>query len=97
MAGSNQWTLISVSYNSGEALRRFWLDAALPHSVRWIVVDNASTDDSVSVARAAGAEVIQLSENIGFGAANNLGFEQADSPYVGFVNPDVRVDFDSLP
>lgn len=96
MTAITQWTLISVTYNSSEALRRFWADSPLPASVRWIVVDNASTDDSITVARAAGAEVIALPHNIGFGAANNHGFQHVVSPYVGFVNPDVRVDFASL-
>ena len=42
---------------------------------RVIVVDNGSTDDSVQVARRAGAEVIELGVNAGFAAAVNRGIE----------------------
>jgi GT2 family glycosyltransferase len=86
------WHLVTVAYNSAEALKRYWSDAELPPGIRWTVVDNASTDGSASIARRLGATVIELSENVGFGAANNIGAESAESQYVGFVNPDVRVD-----
>jgi GT2 family glycosyltransferase len=42
---------------------------------RVIVVDNGSTDDSATVARRAGAEVIALGVNAGFAAAVNRGIE----------------------
>jgi GT2 family glycosyltransferase len=90
------WTLVTVTYNSAEQLRRHW-QSRVPASVRWIVVDNASTDDSREVAAALGAEVIALPSNVGFGAANNVGYAQSDTEFVGFVNPDVSGDWDSLP
>lgn len=89
------WTLITVTYNSGEQLRRHW-HAGVPASVRWIVVDNASTDDSREVAAALGAEVIALAANVGFGAANNVGYASAQTEFVAFVNPDVTADWGSL-
>jgi GT2 family glycosyltransferase len=64
--------------------------------VRWIVVDNGSNDDTVEVARLLGAEVLELRENRGFSAANNIGLRLATSDFVCFVNPDVTIDVDSL-
>ncbi len=69
----------------------------MPKSIRWIVVDNASVDDSREVAKSLGAHVVSLDHNIGFGAANNVGFKLAESPYIAFVNPDVTIPWDSLP
>lgn len=89
------WSLVTVSYNSGEKLQKYW-QSDRPAHVEWIVVDNGSTDDSVFQAKKLGARVIALERNVGFGAANNIGFALAKSSFIGFVNPDVKVDFSSL-
>lgn len=89
------WTLITVTYNSSKALRKYW-SGELPLGVEWIVVDNGSTDSSVEVARALGAIVIESGRNLGFSAANNKGLKRARGNYVAFVNPDVRVEFADL-
>jgi N-acetylglucosaminyl-diphospho-decaprenol L-rhamnosyltransferase len=52
-----------------------------------IVVDNASSDDTAGVARAAGARLIELPRNLG-AAARNVGAEAAATPYVAFADDD---------
>lgn len=89
------WSLITVTYNSAAPLREYW-STGRPAHVEWIVVDNGSTDDSVQVASALGADVISLDQNIGFSAANNRGLRSASGDYIAFVNPDVRVDYADL-
>lgn len=91
-------SLITVTYNSARALEEFWgRGASIPPGVEWIVVDNGSTDGSPEIAERAGAtRVIRLSDNRGFGAANNQGLTVARGGFIGFVNPDIRVDFDDL-
>lgn len=89
------WTVITVTYNSGDDLRRFWAPPA--GAFRWIVVDNASQDDSVSVATGLGAEVLVLERNRGFAVANNRALREVDSELVAFANPDVTLDPASLP
>lgn len=91
-----RWSLITVTYNSADTIRRFWTTAP-PADVEWIVVDNASTDDSAAVAESRGARVVRLSDNRGFSAANNAGLKIAQGRYIAFVNPDVRVSWDGLP
>lgn len=81
-------TAIIVSWNSAPDLPR--CIASLPPDAA-VVVDNASADDSVSVARDLGAEVIELPTNIGFAAAVNEGLSRATTPYVLLLNPDVTV------
>lgn len=90
------WTLITVTYNSAQTLTRFWSNFAPTPNLTWIVVDNNSSDDSVQIARSLGAQVIESPKNLGFGGANNLGFQKAESDYIAFVNPDVSVDYSSL-
>jgi GT2 family glycosyltransferase len=55
-----------------------------------IVLDNASSDDSVDYLRVRHPEVklIALERNLGFAAANNLGVRQALGDWVVLLNPD---------
>jgi N-acetylglucosaminyl-diphospho-decaprenol L-rhamnosyltransferase len=87
---TSSWTLVTVTYNSAEALRRFGADS-LPDGIEWVVVDNASEDDSARVAEDQGASVVRLAKNVGFSAANNVGLARAAGDYIAFVNPDVAV------
>jgi len=90
------WSFITVAYNSAEVMRHHWAQAR-PSNVEWIVVDNSSTDDSVAVAGSLGADrVIELPTNVGFSAANNVGFRASSGQFVVFANPDVRADYASL-
>lgn len=58
------------------------------------VIDNNSTDDSVSAARSSGlnCELICLNRNIGYGAANNIAIRESDARYHLVTNPDVKFD-----
>ncbi|MCZ7420623.1 MULTISPECIES: glycosyltransferase family 2 protein [unclassified Micromonospora] len=88
-----RWSVVTVTYNSAETLRRCWHSESRPYE--WIVVDNCSTDDSVQVAEKLGARVIQLAENVGFAKANNIGLREAGE-YVLFANPDLELRPDGL-
>ena len=93
---SIRWTLITVTYNSSQELKDYW-SGDRPDDVEWIVVDNASTDGTESVARELGAVVIPMGRNAGFSAANNRALADANGLFIGFVNPDVKVSYDGLP
>jgi len=87
--------LITVAHNSAADLERHW-SGARELGVEWIVVDNASTDDSASVAERLGATVIRLDRNSGFSAANNIAAEATDADCLIFVNPDVSCDAEGV-
>jgi GT2 family glycosyltransferase/glycosyltransferase involved in cell wall biosynthesis len=64
-------------------------------SDRWaetevIVVDNASTDDSIALVRAEfpHVQLISLPHNAGFSAGNNEGIRASKSRYILLLNPD---------
>lgn len=89
-------TVVVVAYNSaaviGECLR------SLSRAARVIVVDNASTDDTREAARAAlpSVEIIENPLNMGYGTANNIGFERSRTPYTLLLNPDAVVEDGTL-
>lgn len=81
-------TVVLVTYNSGAVIGRCMegLHAA-PHV---IVVDNASSDDTLIQVRAARPDVRVIANrtNIGLGAAVNQGFDLAATDYGLLLNPD---------
>ncbi|HEU0051045.1 MAG TPA: glycosyltransferase family 2 protein, partial [Patescibacteria group bacterium] len=54
-----------------------------------IVVDDGSTDETMNVAKKAGAQVIQLKKNGGKGSAMRAGVEAAHAPIIFFCDADV--------
>jgi N-acetylglucosaminyl-diphospho-decaprenol L-rhamnosyltransferase len=61
-----------------------------------VVVDTASRDDGPALARDAGAEVLALGANPGFGAASNAGVARARHPVTVLLNPDCELLDDGL-
>ena len=57
-----------------------------------IVVDNGSTDDSITVAKNAAASVIELNQNTGFSHAVNCGIRAATAEWIAVMNNDVSPD-----
>ncbi len=94
-------SIIIVSFNTVNLLRDV-LNNAKQHSfgldVEMIVVDNASKDNSVGMVQEEFPEVIlvQSAENIGFGAANNLGAKTAKGKYLVLLNSDAFLKGNAL-
>jgi GT2 family glycosyltransferase len=88
---------VVVSYNGAPWLSKCLRSLSLSeHPVRIIVVDNASQDDSVAIARSfEGVEVIAHPRNAGFGKANNIGIGRAlgrGAEFVFLLNQDAEVE-----
>ena len=56
-----------------------------------VVVDSASTDRTVEIARAAGAKVVNTTDWPGFGAQKNRALDQATKTWVLSIDADERV------
>lgn len=87
-------SIIILSYNTKNYLLSC-LDALFQHTrdvvFEVIIVDNASSDDSVAVVKKMYGEKITLIENpanVGFAKGNNIGAKKAQYPYVLFLNSD---------
>jgi GT2 family glycosyltransferase len=92
--------IVIVNWNSGSQLCEC-VDSVLEFGenavAKLIIIDNDSTDGSVDkVDGLAGVEVFHTGENIGFAAACNIGASKGQSPYILFLNPDTRLESDSL-
>lgn len=92
-----RWNIVTVAFNSAGDLRDHWANTIRGEDAVWTVVDNASQDESREVAATLGAEVVALPDNVGFGAANNIGAAHVESRYVLFVNPDITMVPSDLP
>ncbi len=75
-----------------------WTERALaalyehtPTGFELIVVDNASTDETPELLRAAKADTVLLNRNVGFACASNLGARRARGRYLCFLNSDALV------
>lgn len=63
-----------------------------------IVVDNRSSDGAIETVNRLYPDVVTvaLDRNIGFGAANNVGFERATGEFILILNPDTIVQDDTV-
>lgn len=88
---SQRVTVVTVTYNSLNVLPEML--ASIPDGATMVIVDNASDDpDAVSdVGGRSGARVICNSQNLGFGAACNIGAAQAQTEFLLFLNPDAQL------
>ena len=86
--------VVIVAYNSADGLRATLDSVAGAEEV--VVVDNGSADDSVAVARASGATVIETGANLGFAGGCNAGARATSAPLLLFLNPDAALAAGSL-
>ncbi|MGB3244321.1 MAG: glycosyltransferase family 2 protein [Sulfitobacter sp.] len=93
---SAKTTIITVCYNSTDVLPTM-LDC-LPNGALVVLVDNASSDIAALriLAQKYGAQLIENTVNVGFGAGNNQGAKLAQTPYLMFLNPDAQLAPDCL-
>lgn len=91
-------TVVTVIHDSAQELPRLLasLAAHLSPPPQLVVADTGSRDDGVALAQAAGAEVVLLPHNPGFGAANNAGLARATGDVTALLNPDVELHDDGL-
>ncbi|HWA96037.1 MAG TPA: glycosyltransferase family 2 protein [Terracidiphilus sp.] len=88
-------SIVIVNWNSAEYTRQCIASIrentkATSHEI--IVVDNASTDDSlVYLETIEGIQLIRSQQNIGFARANNVGVEASSGNILLFLNPDTEL------
>lgn len=89
------WDAIIINFN-GELFLDPCIRALLKNQTppaRIIVVDNASSDESVKeLAAWPEVEVLELPENQGYAGGANAGAATSDAPVMVFLNPDVELD-----
>lgn len=97
---SDSVSLIIVNYNACECLVAC-VSSALDQVGEVIVVDNASSDNSVERLTTVfpgdrRLKIVRNRENLGFAAACNIGAERSIGSYLFFLNPDCVLAWDSV-
>src|SRR5882724_11314255 len=99
-AGEALVTVITVNYNGRHHLERCLSSLLVTNNIKIevIVVDNGSSDGSIEWLhdRYPEVRVLPLGSNRGFGEANRLAVEAAQSTYIAFLNNDTEVEPDWL-
>lgn len=96
-------SVIIVNYNSGDKLAQCVTSLfQVSPDIDMVVVDNASTDDSLSkledvYSNNRRAKIIRNQNNFGFAVGCNMGTGQAKGQYLLYLNPDCVVDGKTLP
>lgn len=92
--------VVTVNYNAGalltECVRRV---AASTIPVEMVVVDNASSDDSIAQLRGAAIPnltIVANADNLGFAKANNAALRGWAGDYALLLNPDCLVEPDTI-
>ncbi len=85
--------VVIVNWNTAGLLRDCLTRLDTPRNAAWlhvIVIDNASTDDSLAMLQTEFPLVTAIANeaNLGFGRANNIGIAKADARYIVFMNSD---------
>lgn len=88
-------SIITVTYNSAasiaDCLNSVRAQQGMEHEI--LVIDNASSDETVSVVRGLEANItlIENRENVGFGRGCNQGFTASRGRYIYLLNPDAQL------
>lgn len=91
-------SVIVPTYNSGKTIKRC-LEAVLCSDFKEfevIVVDDASTDNTVEIAGAFPVKVVRLEKHSGASHARNTGQKQAKHGVLVFVDSDIMINKDTL-
>lgn len=94
-------SIIIVNWNTCELLRRCLVSIDAGHgnlSIEVIVVDNASSDDSVRMVRDEfpWVKLIASQANLGYTGGNNLGAREFSGRHLFILNPDTEIVGDAL-
>lgn len=101
-SGYEPVSVVIVNHNAGSLLTEC-VYAALEQAQQVVVVDNASSDSSLSELGVRfpaenRLKLVRLDSNAGFAAGCNIGFKEAEAtaPYILFLNPDCILSAASL-
>ncbi len=91
----NSVSIIIVSYNSQNFINDCLqsIQKYEGKDVEIIVVDNASSDKTLTEIKNSNVKVklVSLNENLGYSKANNIGAKKASGEYLFFLNPDTKL------
>lgn len=87
--------LVMPAYNAADTLRRTWADIPDGYVDEHILVDDASRDDTVAIARSLGIRVLEHVRNRGYGGNQKTCYREAldrGADIVIMLHPDYQYD-----
>src|SRR6266446_5029461 len=88
-------SIVIVTYNSASSIADCLKSVQEQQDVQseLLVIDNASSDETVNVVRGSRVNpiLIENRENVGFGRACNQGFGASKGRYIYLLNPDAEL------
>jgi glycosyltransferase involved in cell wall biosynthesis len=87
--------LVMPAYNAAETLRQTWSEIPAGHVDEHILVDDASRDDTVAIARSLGIRVLEHTKNRGYGGNQKTCYREAlerGADFVIMLHPDYQYD-----
>jgi len=92
IVGRSETTIVIVNWNGAAFLPRLLDSVREEQPAKTIVIDNASSDDSLQILKDhTDVIVVPNAENRGYGSAANQGLELCETPYVLLLNVDVKI------
>lgn len=93
-------SVLILNYNGAKFIEAC-LDSILAQSYpihEIIVIDNASTDNSIALAKTGrpGVAIVEAGANLGFAGGMNLGIRKSNGEFLLLLNPDVVLDEEFL-
>ncbi|MCU1324740.1 MAG: glycosyl transferase, family 2 [Bryobacterales bacterium] len=86
--------IVIVTHNSAREIGPCLTSLRLVPDAEVVVVDNASSDETLAVVQRFPVRLIANSENAGFAGGVNLGTRETSSPLVLLLNPDAQLRSD---
>ena len=85
-------TIIILTYNSAHIMVKC-LEKISFDKYKVIVVDNASSDNSIDLIKEKfpQAKIIKLDKNVGYGNGNNAALEKVETEFALVLNPDAMI------
>ena len=87
--------LVMPAYNAAETLQQTWREIPAGYIDETILVDDASRDDTVAIARALGIRVLEHARNRGYGGNQKTCYREAlerGADVVVMLHPDYQYD-----
>jgi glycosyltransferase involved in cell wall biosynthesis len=87
--------LVMPAYNAAETLQQTWNEIPDGHVDEFLLVDDASRDDTVAIARSLGIRVLEHAKNRGYGGNQKTCYREAlerGADIVIMLHPDYQYD-----
>ncbi len=91
-------SIVILNYNTKDLLKQTLESIKTSQKAETIVVDNASTDDSIDMLKNnfPRVKIVQNKQNLGFAAGNNQGIKVAKGKYILLLNSDTQIQDNAI-